>query len=140
MASEEYALCLASSATAAGSVSACCTSFSVLFLSGGEAATAAPAGGDEREGMEWVIDGSVIAWSLVTLSLFNCVGFSDVGFPVVGFSDDGLSNDGGKETGCSWMMYSLLLNLPPSSVVWWRSMYPARSRSEERRVGKECGS
>ena len=79
--------------------------------------------------MEWVIDRSVIAWSLVTLSLFNCVGFSDVGFPVVGFSDDGLSNDGGKETGCSWMMYSLLLNLPLSSVVWWRSMYPARSNS-----------
>ena len=52
---------------------------SVPFLSGGEAATAAPAGGGEREGMEWVIDRSVIAWSLVTLSLFNCVGFSDVG-------------------------------------------------------------
>ena len=49
-------------------------------------------GGGEREGKEWVIDRSVIAWSLVTLSLFNCVGFSDVGFPVVGFSDDGLSN------------------------------------------------
>ena len=27
------------------------------------------------------------------------------------------------------LMYSLLLNLPPSSVVWWRSMYPARSNS-----------
>ncbi len=51
--------------------------------------------------------------------LFNCVGFSD----------GGLSSDGGKETGCSWMMYSLLLNLPPSSVVWWLSMYPARSNS-----------
>ena len=28
-------------------------------------------GGGEREGREWVIDGSVIAWSLVTLSLFK---------------------------------------------------------------------
>ena len=44
---------------------------SVPFLSGGEAATAAPAGGGEREGMEWVIDGSVIAWSLVTLPLVS---------------------------------------------------------------------
>ena len=49
---------------------------------------------------------------------YNCVGFPDGGFSVVGFSDNGLSNDGGKEVGCSWMMYSLLLNLPPSSVVW----------------------
>ena len=79
---------------------------SVLFLSGGEAATPGPPrkpseagcvgrggtaqrvsfaacgeardaelvptrGGGEREGKEWVIDGSEIAWSLVTLSLFK---------------------------------------------------------------------
>ena len=63
---------------------------SVPFLSSGEA-VAVPAvsvGGGEREGKEWVIDGSVIAWSLVTLSLFNCVGFSDVGFPVVNCTQD----------------------------------------------------
>ena len=48
----------------------------------------------KRQGMEWVVDKSVIDFSffgklVFCISLFNCVGFSDVGLSGVGFSNIG---------------------------------------------------
>ena len=81
-----------------------CVAASVPFLSGGEAATV-PAGGGERDGMEWVLDGSVILGSLLCIPLFSCVGFSNVGFSCVGLSNVGFSNVGKSNAsgvcGCS---------------------------------------
>ena len=76
---------------------------SVLFLSGGVAASPCAKGKGFREwkGMESVLDKSVIDCSLLNISLFNCVGFSNVGFSCVGFSNVGLSNVGFSNVGKS---------------------------------------
>ena len=60
---------------------------SVLFLSGGVAASPCSKGKGFREwnGKEWVLDKSVIDCSLLDISLFNCVGFSNQVFPTLDY-------------------------------------------------------